>query len=161
MMKQQNNQITHFVATPCFTCFITLLQSSNLSCYTNNVAMFQGMRTHVASTCCTNHNSQAIMYETNTIENVAYTGFKWQLHDEMDDAHVYEMNMQFMEVKHLGCYSTLGRPYPLCFSLPLSVAPPSHPGECAIYLLQFSVHLLWLWPRLGCQFVLYCIRYIV
>jgi hypothetical protein len=69
-----------------------------------NVAMFQGMRTHVAPTCCTNHNSQAIMYETNTIENVVYTCFKWQLHDEMDDTHVYEMNMQFVGAKHLGCY---------------------------------------------------------
>jgi hypothetical protein len=64
--------------------------------------MFQGMRTHVASTCFTNHNSQAIMYERNTIENVAYTCFKQQLHDEMNDAHVYEMKMQFVGAKHLG-----------------------------------------------------------
>jgi hypothetical protein len=49
--------------------------------------MFQYME----NTCCTNHNSQTILYETSSIENVAYTCFKQQLHDEMDDAHVYEM----------------------------------------------------------------------
>jgi hypothetical protein len=69
-----------------------------------NVAMFQGTRTHVAFTCCANHNSQAIMYETNIIENVAYTCFRWQLHDEVNDALVYEMNMQFVGAKYLGCY---------------------------------------------------------
>jgi hypothetical protein len=30
------------------------------------------------------------MYETSTIKNVAYTCFKQQLHDEMNDAHIYE-----------------------------------------------------------------------
>jgi hypothetical protein len=29
---------------------------------------------------------------------------KWQLHDEINDARVYEMNMQFVGAKHLGCY---------------------------------------------------------
>jgi hypothetical protein len=67
------------------------------------------MRTYVASTCCTNHNSQTIMYETSTIENVAYTCFKQQLHDEMNDAHVYEMKMQFVGAKHLGCYIYLAK----------------------------------------------------
>jgi hypothetical protein len=67
--------------------------------------MFQGMRTHVASTCCTNHNSQAIIHETSSTENVAYTCFKQQMHDEMNDEHVYEMKMQFVGAKHLGCYN--------------------------------------------------------
>jgi hypothetical protein len=31
------------------------------------------------------------MYETSSTENVAYTCFKQQLHDKMNDAHVYEM----------------------------------------------------------------------
>jgi hypothetical protein len=69
-----------------------------------NIAMFQCME----NTCCFymlhNHNSQAIMYETSTMENAAYTCFKQQLHDEMNDAHVYEMKMQFVGAKHLGCY---------------------------------------------------------
>jgi hypothetical protein len=42
------------------------------------------------------------MFETSTIENVAYTCFKQQLHDEMDDAHVYEMKMQFMGANTWG-----------------------------------------------------------
>ena len=28
-----------------------------------------------------------------------------QWHDEIDDAHVYEMKCTFVEAKHLGCYS--------------------------------------------------------
>ena len=29
---------------------------------------------------------------------------QWQWHDEIDDAHVYEMKCTFVEAKHLGCY---------------------------------------------------------
>jgi hypothetical protein len=42
---------------------------------------------HVAQP--TFHNQT--IYETSTSENVAYTCFKQQMHDEMNDAHVYEM----------------------------------------------------------------------
>jgi hypothetical protein len=27
------------------------------------------------------------------------------MHDEMNDAHAYEIKMQFVGAKHLGCYS--------------------------------------------------------
>jgi hypothetical protein len=72
--------------------------------------MFQGMRTHVASTCCTNHNSQAIIHETSSTENVVYTCFKQQMHDEMNDAHVYEMKMNLWEPNTWGVTSA-PRPY--------------------------------------------------
>jgi hypothetical protein len=66
--------------------------------------MFQGMRTHVASTCCTNHNSQTFIYETSSTENVAYTCFKQQMHEKMNNAYAYEMKMQLVGAKRLGCY---------------------------------------------------------
>ena len=31
--------------------------------------------------------------------------FQGQWHDEIDDAHVYEMKCTFVEAKHLGCYT--------------------------------------------------------
>ena len=31
--------------------------------------------------------------------------FQGQWHDQIDDAYVYEMTCNFVEAKHLGCYS--------------------------------------------------------
>jgi hypothetical protein len=65
-----------YCCKPMFHMFHDFVASFKLVMLHYNVAIFQGMRTHVAFTCCTNHNSQAILYETNIIENVAYTCFR-------------------------------------------------------------------------------------
>jgi hypothetical protein len=48
------------------------------------------METHVASTCCKNPYFISNNYETNTSENVAYTCFKQQMHEKMNNAYAYE-----------------------------------------------------------------------
>ena len=34
--------------------------------------------------------------------------FQGQWHDEIDDAYIYEMTCNFVEAKHLGCYTGAG-----------------------------------------------------
>jgi hypothetical protein len=67
-----------------------------------NIGMFRGMRTHVASTCCTNHNSQAIIHATSSTENVAYTCFKQQMHEKMNNAYAYENGNAISRSQTLG-----------------------------------------------------------
>jgi hypothetical protein len=45
--------------------------------------------------------------------------FQATMHDEMDDAHVYEMKMQFVGAKHLGCYKEYHRVRTKTISEPL------------------------------------------
>jgi len=82
--------------------FHDLVVILNLSYY-YHVAMFQGMR----NSCCIHmlhyYHSQAIKYETNIIENVAYTCFstmawwgRW--------CTCLWMKCNFVGAKHLGCY---------------------------------------------------------
>jgi hypothetical protein len=58
------------------------------------------------------------MYETSTIENVAYTCFKQQFHDEMNDAHVYEMKIQFVGSKLLEALFAQFQPSFMSYLLP-------------------------------------------
>ena len=51
------------------------------------------------------YHSYAIKYEQTEYVNVAYARFSDKWHDDIDDAYVYEMTCNYVEAKHLGCYS--------------------------------------------------------
>jgi hypothetical protein len=112
--NKQNKQVTSFVSKPCFTCFMTLLQSLSWSCYTNRFDMFQGME----NTCCIYmlHKPHFIIKKlwNNTHWHIAYSCFKQnKCINEMNDAHPYQMQVQkwkptprVLHARPLWCIST-------------------------------------------------------
>jgi hypothetical protein len=98
-MLKQAKQASSFVSKPCFTCFMTLLQSLSLSCYTSRFDMFQGME----HTCCIYmlHKPHFVIKKLCCILMFqAKQMHKW---DEWCSC-LWNASAN-VEAKHLGCYS--------------------------------------------------------
>jgi hypothetical protein len=97
--NKQNKQVTSFVSKPCYICFMTLLQNLSLSCYTDNIVMFQCMR----NSCCIH-----MLHQPYFISNQLWNKQNWvccvlmfeakQCIIDVNDAHAYEMQMQMWKL---------------------------------------------------------------